>query len=261
MGAPEDFIKARPQLLAFFQRLRRWAGPFARHPLRSWLGYGRFFRDRGRYLQMGGRAPLGDSYPCLFDATSHTPFDSHYFYQAAWAMRKIAAKAPAGHVDVGSDLRFVGMVAALVDTTFIDIRPPQLALDRLTCRAGSVLKLPLADGSAASLSSLSVIEHIGLGRYGDPLLPRGTELAAQELCRVLAPGGDLLISLPVGAERECFNAHRIFDPLTVLSLFASLQLRDFSVVDDAGNYHAGVAPSAYRELSFGNGLFHFSRPA
>ena len=35
----------------------------------------------------------------------------------------------------------VSVDPAFVDTTFIDIRPPHLQIDRLTCRAGSVLEL------------------------------------------------------------------------------------------------------------------------
>ena len=65
-------------------------------------------------------------------------------------------------------------------------------------------------------------EHIGLGRYGDPLDPLGTRKAAAELQRVLAPGGQLLFSLPVGRPRVEFNAHRVHDPHEVASWFDGL---------------------------------------
>ena len=39
----------------------------------------------------------------------------------------------------------------------------------------------LADNSVDSLSCMHVIEHIGLGRYGDPINAKGDELAAGEL--------------------------------------------------------------------------------
>lgn len=64
-----------------------------------------------------------------------------------------------------------------------------------------------------------MIEHVGLGRYGDSLDPQGSVKAARELVRVLTPGGRLLLSTPVGRERVQFNAHRIFAPATVLSMF------------------------------------------
>jgi SAM-dependent methyltransferase len=99
--------------------------------------------------------------------------------------------------------------------------------------AGSVLDLPFADGSLESVSCLHVAEHIGLGRYGDPLDPLGTRNAAAELRRVLAPGGQLLFSLPVGRPRVESNAHRVHDPLEVRSWFADLELVEFAGVDDA----------------------------
>ena len=61
--------------------------------------------------------------------------------------------------------------------------------------------------------------------------PLGTRKAAAELQRVLAPGGQLLFSLPVGRPRVEFNAHRVHDPREVASWFA-LELVEFAGVDD-----------------------------
>ncbi len=80
--------------------------------------------------------------------------------------------------------------------------------------------------------------HIGLGRYGDPLDPEGTIKAINELKRVLvlAVGGNLYFSLPVGSPRLCFNAHRIHSPGQILEYFSDLKLVEFSGVDDKGNF-------------------------
>lgn len=244
-------------------RIFRFLAPLLdlKHPTAP-IRYLRYFWQWRRYKILGGKARLADGHPCLFDDSEHTPFDSHYFYQAAWAARKILAEraqAVTRHVDVGSDLRFVGMISAIVPTEFIDIRPPNIHLDGLSCRGGSVTAMPYGDGEISSLSSLSVIEHVGLGRYGDPLAPLGTEAACKELCRVLAKGGSLLLSVPVGKSRECFNAHRIFDPLEVTTWFGELQLEEFAVVDDSGTLHRQADPSRYRQQVFANGLFHFVR--
>ena len=69
-----------------------------------------------------------------------------------------------------------------------------------------------ADGSLESLSTLHAVEHFGLGRYGDPIHPDGWRRAAEALARVLAPGGRLYFSVPIGRERLVFNAHRVFSP-------------------------------------------------
>ena len=51
-----------------------------------------------------------------------------------------------------------------------------------------VLILPFEDESVESLSCMHVVEHIGLGRYGDILDPDGDSKAISELKRALAVG-------------------------------------------------------------------------
>jgi hypothetical protein len=104
-----------------------------------------------------------------------------------------------------------------------------------------------------------VIEHIGLGRYGDPLDPEGSVKGALELQRVLEKGGNLLVSLPIGRERICFNAHRVHAPKSVLGIFSSLQLVDFSFVDDDGVFHENAQLDSAKSLEYGCGLFHFQK--
>jgi len=130
-----------------------------------------------------------DAYPCLYDRTVAHPIDAHYFYQDIWAFKAILASGAKEHVDVGSRAILVGMLTAITKTIFVDIRPLDVGLENYESRPGSILALPFADSSVASLSCLHVAEHIGLGRYGDPLDPLGTQKAAAELSRVLAPGG------------------------------------------------------------------------
>jgi predicted SAM-dependent methyltransferase len=132
-------------------------------------------------------------------------------------------------------------IAAFTRVTFVDIRPLDAAVPGLESVAGSVVEMPFADRSLESLSCLHVAEHIGLGRYGDPLDPLGTRKAAAELARVLAPGGTLLFSLPVGQPRTNFNAHRVHDPRAVPAMFGDLRLDAFAAVDDSG-LRAGAEP-------------------
>ena len=51
---------------------------------------------------------------------------------------------------------------------------------------------------------MRVIEHIGLGRYGDPINPDGKLIAIKELKRVLTVSGNLLFVVPIG-ENQKFN--------------------------------------------------------
>jgi hypothetical protein len=206
------------------------------------------------------RAPFGDSYPCLSDATSHTGFDPHYFYQAAWLARRVAEAKPVQHMDVGSDVQMISVLSAFVPVEFVDIRPIEASLSGLIPRAGNLTAMDMPSGSVASLSCLHVIEHVGLGRYGDPLDPTGHLKATSELARLVAPGGDLYVSMPVGKERVCFNAHRVFSHGTVVQLFSDLRLQSFSLVDDRGAFHPDAPAPQADACNYGCGMFHFRKP-
>ena len=221
----------------------------------------RFLRERKEYQTMSGAPRLRayDDNPQLFDRTPGSPFDPHYLYQDAWAAREIHERAPGRHVDVGSRITFVAGLAAFVPVTFVDLRPLDADVPNLDSVAGDVLDLPFDDQSVESLSCLHVAEHIGLGRYGDPLNPHGTRDAARELARVLAPGGWLYFGLPIGQPRTNFNAHRVHDPLDVVAMFPELELAGFAAVDDAGRYHEPADPADYREASWSCGLYRFTR--
>ena len=224
-------------------------------------GYPRFFRDRRAYGRMSGERLLWhEDNPQLLDWSETSPYDPHYTYQDAWAAREIFQRLPSKHVDVGSRISFVAGVAAFVPVTFIDLRPLEVAIPGLDSRRGSILELPYEDESVESISSLHVAEHIGLGRYGDPLDPRGTEKAAAELQRVLAPGGFLYFSLPVGRPHTAFNAHRVHDPVEIVRLFPQLRLDGFAGVDDDGVFRPELEPKALATCEWACGFYRFRRP-
>lgn len=218
----------------------------------------RYFRDWSVFSR-ASRMPVRfvDSYPCLADAKAKTPFDTHYFFQASWLARKLSPHRAGRHVDVGSDVNAIGVISAFVDTMFVDYRPLEVSLSGLENRQGDLLHLEFQEGTIDSLSCLHVIEHVGLGRYGDPIDPDGPAKAAAELSRVLAPGGSLFLSVPVGRERVCFNAHRVFAPGSVLKMFSGLKVQDSALVDDRGEYHEHAGPGMMAGCEYGCGMFHF----
>jgi len=110
-----------------------------------------------------------------------------------------------------------------------------------------------------SISCLHVAEHVGLGRYGDPLDPQGTQKAAYELTRVLAKGGQLYFSLPIGKPRVCFNAHRIHSPGQILEYFKGLKLVGFSGVTDFGRFAENIPPTDLENANYACGMFHFTK--
>jgi SAM-dependent methyltransferase len=243
--------------------LRRWHSLLLPFPFANAHRLPAFLTDRRKFQSLPGGAGLrwSDSYPCLSDATAVTTIDPHYFHQGAWLARRLAKSRPMHHIDIGSSVQTIGVISGFVPTTFVDIRPVETGLPNFDCRAASITALPFPDRSIASLSCLHVIEHIGLGRYGDALDPAGSRAAANELVRVLAPQGRLFLSTPVGRERVCFNAHRIFDPHTIVEMFLPLKLGSFGWVDDQGVLREDASPSEAAQADYGCGLFEFCGPA
>ena len=221
----------------------------------------RYIKEWKQYacLEKTMSVKLKDSYPCLTDWVSHTPFDAHYFYQGGWLAREVAKTKPLQHVDIGSSVMSIASLSGFVKTTFVDYRPLKANLEGLSSVASDILQLPFRPGSIDSLSCLHVIEHIGLGRYGDPIDPEGSKKAAKELASLLSPGGRLYLSLPVGKSRICFNAHRVHSPEQVLAMFSDLQMLSFSCVDDSGVFADDISEHKANNYNYGCGMFVFQK--
>lgn len=252
-----------PRVYGGLRLLSRGLSPFALpNPLTLAAAYARCVREFLAYRRMPGGegARWSDWYPALRDRTTVTPVDLNYFYQDTWAAGKILAARPKVHVDLGSTALLVGILARWTRVISVDVRPLSVVLDGLVTCAGTGVALPFRDRSIRSLSSLCVLEHIGLGRYGDQIDPQGTEKAAAELQRVLAPGGDLYLSVPIEREsRVYFNAHRTFSMTAVTKIISELDLEEAVLVQGPRR----LSPREVDALDFYSpmvfGLFHFRR--
>ncbi len=193
--------------------------------------------------------------PCLSDKTTLTAIEPVYFFQDTWAAKKIFEIKPEIHFDVGSHHKTIGLLSQFTPVVMIDIRPLPIRLDNLFFQTGSILQLPFADNSIDSISSLCVVEHIGLGRYGDPLDVFGSEKAIKELQRVVSVGGILLFSVPIDSQNKVFfNAHRVFTRDYIIELFS-----DFELLDEKYQYGFRLFDHYAAELGFGTGLFMFKK--
>jgi SAM-dependent methyltransferase len=208
------------------------------------------------------RLDLGKLHPRLSDRYAPAGSASgHYFHQDIWAARHIYESRPSLHLDVGSRVDgFISHLLVFRNVYVVDVRPIQTDASGLRFVGGDARRLPFQSESIASISSLHAIEHVGLGRYGDAVDPQGFSAAIAELTRVLAPGGSLYFSVPVGRERLEFDAHRVFRPSTILEEFAELTLTEFAAVDDDGSFVEHAAPSAFNDASYACGLFLFEKP-
>lgn len=209
------------------------------------------------------RANFKGSMPLLADYNDQAgSIRTHYFHQDLWAARKLYNAKPKKHIDIGSRVDgFVSSALTFMDITVVDVRPlDDSGVKGLSFICDDATSLSsFKDGSVKSISTLHAAEHFGLGRYGDPVDPEATFKFMASLNRVLAKGGTLYFSVPIGRERVEFNAHRVFAVETILDSFKNLELHSFSYVDDTGHFHEDVDAKKVTELNFGCGLFEFKR--
>jgi hypothetical protein len=187
----------------------------------------------------------GKLYPCIADDLEQSGVaNGPYFHQDLYVAQKIFAASPKRHIDLASRVDgFVAHVASFRPIEIIDIRPLDIRIPNIVFRQADLMQLPSdLRGAADSVSCLHALEHFGLGRYGDPLDPLGYRKGFESLAEMVAQGGRLYVSMPIGPQRYEFNAHRVFSIRTVLDLAKSrFDLEHFSYVDDAGDMHREVA--------------------
>lgn len=186
----------------------------------------------------------------------------HYFYQDLWAARKVYVRQPSSHLDVGSRIDgFVAHLLTFMPVSVVDVRSLESSVPGLTFTRADARNLTgIATDSVVSVSSLHAIEHFGLGRYGDQVDPSAPRKAVRSLARVLAPGGMLYLSVPVGQQRLEFNAHRVFSPHTITGWLPDLTLESFALVTDADEFVEDARLEDGTAARYACGLFEFSKP-
>ena len=209
-------------------------------------GWSRYRRDRDEYrrLAAGKGIPWGKELPILHEWTETSGGLGAYFQQDLAVAKWIHATRPERHIDVGSRIDgFIGHLAVFREVEVIDIRPAPGKVAGIRFHQLDIMEaLPKEWIECTdSLSCLHTIEHFGLGRYGDPIDPEGHLKGLEQLKRMVARGGLLYLSTPIGPERVEFNAHRIFSAETVRSWFGeNWNIERFAVIDDDARLRESV---------------------
>lgn len=251
-----DIIKR----LSFIRAMQAYIKPNNwRYFISNFYNFGKLSAETERRFTLNWK----DIYPCLGDREPKTHFDRHYVYHIGWAARILAKLKPEFHVDISSNLRFCSVLSAFIPVKFYDFRPADLKLNQLSTDRADLVALPFEDNSIRSLSCMHVVEHVGLGRYGDKLDPNGDLKAMGELQRVVATGGCLLFVVPVGKPRIMFDAHRIYSHEQIISYFGSLNLREFALISDDPEENGIIydaTPELVSEQEYGCGCYWFQKP-
>jgi SAM-dependent methyltransferase len=192
---------------------------------------------------------FGSLSPCFQDKSASSGMATgHYFHQDLLVARRIFERRPEIHVDVGSRVDgFVAHVASFREIRVIDIRPPEYEENAVKnirfIQQDFMAELPetmleMCD----SLSSLHVMEHFGLGRYGDKVDYNGHFTGMENLHKILKKGGILYFSVPIGEpQRIHFHSHRVFSVKYLLKWFNErFDVKMLSYIDDYGDLHENV---------------------
>lgn len=254
--------------------LARWLAGFgidARKLRRSIKGFPATLREYRRYRSQQANQP---GFPCRFDYPC--PADryeeggvasGHYFHQDLFVAQQIYRRNPVRHIDVGSRVDgFVAHVASFRKVEVLEIRKITKQVENMVFHEYDLMSpAPGLEACCDSLSCLHVLEHFGLGRYGDPLMADGYRKGFLSLWSLLQPGGMFYLSVPIGPQRVEFNAHRVFSMRTILEMASSkFDLVNFSYVDDSGDLHKDVRPSPQDiqrsfDCWYGCGIFEFRK--
>jgi hypothetical protein len=185
---------------------------------RSLIGIPRFLSDRRQFFRSVNEHewPIR-SYPILSEWNSESANLGEYFWQDLFVAKQIISENPARHVDVGSRVDgFIAHLACIRPVEVFDIRPLTARIDNVSFNQWDATNPdPKLTGVADCVSCLHTLEHIGLGRYGDPIDPDGWKKGLSSLARLVMPGGGLWLSVPIGIQHVEFNAHRVFAPKTI----------------------------------------------
>jgi hypothetical protein len=197
------------------------------------------------------------------DGGADKHFDTHYIYHTAWAARILKSNPIPMHYDFSSSLYFSGIVSAYQPVTFLDIRPASLNISNYNSGVYDLMDgNKIQNGELESISCMHVIEHIGLGRYGDTINPEGDILAAKELQRIAANKAKLLIVVPVGRQIIRFDAHRIYNYEHVVKMFSDCKLVSCALIPDDA-LHKGIIynpqPNQFNNQKYGCGCFEFEK--
>ncbi len=250
----KNYVKKIPFAAGFYKKMTGWCKYF------SFIKDYHYFKS----LQKTARFIMRwrDRYPCLDEGSGTADFDKHYIYHTAWAARILRKINPASHIDISSYIYFSTIMSAFMPVKYYEYRPRNIKLSGFTSHYADLLSLPFKDESIKSISCMHVVEHIGLGRYGEAMDPDADIKAIKELKRVLALGGELLFVVPLGEARIMFNAHRIYSYEHIMEYFKELELREFSLIPDDmahEDFIKDASPELVKGQRYACGCFWFRK--
>jgi len=226
-------------MLKFFRRLTGFSpNEIVRKIYRLPSYFRSYFKFKKQFKQNPDTFSIACNYPCLLDIDEEGGAATGiYFNQDLYVAQEIFKRKPIKHLDIGSRMDgFIAHVASYREIEVMDIRDITTKVENVVFVQKDLMQ---EDKSffeyCDSLSCLHVLEHFGLGRYGDILDVDGHKKGIKSISKILKKGGTAYISVPIGDQRIEFNAHRVFSIRYLLNLFEDyFNFQSFSYINDNG---------------------------
>jgi len=124
--------------------------------------------------------------------------------------------------------------------TAVDLRDIEYEMLLVTFRKGDINELDFDDGQFNVIMNCSMIEHVGLeNRYGSGKRTDGDLVVMEKLCKLLAPEGRMILTIPVGVDATFVPFHRIYGTERLPKLLADYRIlqEEFWTKGDIGLWH------------------------
>ncbi len=219
----------------------------------------RFLRGANRIFDLRAWLLAGESGP--------HPLAGDRAIEWSWIVAKLPSRSGVA-LDLGCvDSVLSGIASRLGHSVVaVDLREIEYEMQGVTFVKGDFNVLDFGHQKFDTIMNCSMIEHVGLaGRYDSPADPNGDLSAMRKLLEVLAPGGIMIMTIPVGVDAIFSPWHRIYGRHRLESLVAGYTVLDEEFWFKAGTgrwqrctrEHALSLPGS--ERAFALGLFVLSR--
>jgi ubiquinone/menaquinone biosynthesis C-methylase UbiE len=104
---------------------------------------------------------------------------------------------------------------------------------------GDIRKTTFLNNYFDTITVISTIEHIGLGRYDDPLASEGDKETLGEIKRILKYGGQCLFTIPCGKDTICFSKEgtpmgRVYSTNSLIRLLDGFSIYELAYIVKKG---------------------------
>ena len=214
-----------------------------------------------KFISKGGK--IKNLYPFLDDYNDDAGnIKNQLFHADLLISQYIYEKKPINHLDIGSRIDgLVSHIASYRKIDVIDIRNIDISPHKNINFINKDINEFFDENIYDSISSVGVLAHIGLGRYGDPIDPEGYRKAIKTICEITKKDGKIYIMVPVGKPGVEFNSHRVFDAKDIIEYFdiGKCKLENFHLVDDNGNLKINFDYKLTTHYNFAGGIFVFKK--